>query len=394
MSYATTKWVNEKLLGLKYAIAMARRNKMGVWNALDNGVKAGPFEGADQSGQIDGLHDRVQGSGHGGREHYPSSIYTLNDGTIIPVNLAVLLEGEGSGWRSNLGRGTTFQRRANPAVVDSPMISCLAIGATDSERSLARLKGLRLRGGADIGVTDGTGLALGGPQEGNPLIDDVRLEQFPGTAAFLNNVFNCSIDHFRVTHSGSATDTKEACRIAGTPNGGTVTLNGYDWQFEQNSWTDLRIGGEPDFANGFVTEFNLFGAKFEGGLDVEAPYIHYAFCEISNLYGIGIFSHRSVPSILVEHMQLGPGEDQPVNQYGWIAQAPSVASPDYFIDVQGGNLHYHGGIRGTPGVAHVRIGANVRPGNFTFDGQVFDFNGTTSTPAELIVEDNRTNPEF
>ena len=311
--------------------------------------------------------------------------------TVEPTAANVLA---GSG--SNLGRSTLLKRRANPAVTDQPMLQVLGSDSGDSERGLLEVRHIQFDGGADAGVTNGEGLQIQRGQEN--FLERARFYNFPKTALRLTQVFNSTFIAPRITSSGDGT-TDAAFHLggAGTPGNvdGTITLSIFDLQMESNNGTDLKVTGNSVGVGHPATEINFVGGKFEGGVGVTAPYHHWEFAELVNVSSMGIFSHREVPMILSESLVTGIGEDRGVRYSNcWFEQAAGVDPPDYFIDHQGGALHFSNcTFKGTPNVAFALIDAAARAGSISFTGCQFidDAGGASTVPTAV---DNRTPAEF
>lgn len=373
-----------------------KKNEL-VYDVLDHKVKAGNVEFDDQSALLQALTDRIAASGHGGTEFFPARFgpYTVNDGWVVPENRAIYAEGEFPGWRSTGGKGSVLMRRSNPSVSGQPMLLGEGSDSGDSERCLLGVRNLQFDGGADAGVTDGEGVVFQRGQE--TYLEHTRFYNFPKTALRATQIFNGTWIAPRVTHSGDGTtDPAISIESTGTPGNvdGTITLDIFGLQQEQNNGTDLQITGNPNGAGHPSTEINIIGGKWEGGVGVSAPYHHHEFSELNRLNGGVIFCHREVPPILVEHLVTGDGEDRMVQYSNYtIEQAAGVTDPDYLIDVQGGAISFEGELRGDPAVAHVRIDNAVRAGAVAIDAKCFT-KATGGGRIPLVVEDNRTNPEF
>lgn len=361
-------------------VAEVRRNQVVAWNILDHGVKAGNLITDDQSAALAALAAQAAASTFGGRLFAPASSgpVRVNEGFPMPINRALLLEGEGSGWRSNGGHGTIFQRRANPSAdaltdLSGAMVACLGTDSGDNQRAIAGIAKMMLDGGADSGVTEGVGLAIGRGQ-GTPL-NDVYLRNFPGTAFLANQIFNADWRDLKITESGDGMDNP-AMQIgaAGAPGNtdGTITLNIHGLRLESNLGTDLKVTGNPVGVGHPSTEINILGGKCEGvsGAGTEAPYHHWEFAELVNVVAHTIFAHRTFPAILSEHLVTGPGEDRGVSYSGGkLEYGAAVTPPDYCIEILGGALSFSNyTIKATPNIAYVHIGPAARDGAFTWGG--------------------------
>lgn len=399
MARATTDWVNKKIYGLAIKVKMARRNKVPAWNVIDNGItpiRAGrPGTLRDQAPNGQGLADRIVNSLLGSKMVFPASPYVWNDICEFPVNRAIIVEGDGPGWRSSAGKGSVLLRLENPSAhggIDGAMLGFRGSGSGDAERAIGGVKHMQLDGGFSAGVTDGMGIFVQRGQEFT--LEDVRLYNFPRGALRANQVFNCDWRKVRVTHSGDEDTDEAAVHIggAGTPGNvdGTITLDIHGLQLEQNRWVDLRISGNPVGVGHPSTEINIIGGKCEGGLDVEAPYHHLEFAELVNIVGHGIFSHRSHPAIVSEHSVQGPGETRGVRYVGcWFEIGASVTPPDYFIEHSGGSIHFIGcTFKMDVNTALAHVASTARDSSISFTGcQFYDLGGDPS--AAPILDDDR-----
>jgi hypothetical protein len=322
---------------------------------------------------------------------------TMVNAIVVPENRAIRVKGYGSGWRSTGGAGTRLRRASANA---NPLLSCIGSGLTDTTRALMGVERLLFHGGRDAGYTSQAPLLqIDRWQQG--VIDDIYCFQNDGVGLALHNIYNCHVNKVNITHCGSPALDAAALHIGAAGSDGTVRFLANNWHIEQNFYTDVRLGN-PDNANGYVTEFVINGLSMEGGLDssgvpnpIPYPYLHLGFAESGIITGLYIYCHRSVPPILSEHPAGGgAGADDAVKiNGGGITQSSSVTNPDYFIDIQGGSVHFSNFyIRGKPNIAYIRIGANVRPGAVKWS----DCATTTrdgSTPPLLCV-DQRPVPEF
>lgn len=355
-----------------------------------HGVVSGAAAAA-QDAAVDAL---ITAIGTKGGETRPAPGITMLDSIEVPVNRAIRVRGYGPGWRSTGGRNTVLQRKT---AVSDPLLFCSGIDATNSGRALLDVMELQIDGRRDAGLM-GVGPLLVVNRGSECHVEDVRLYNNDGYGASFGQFYNGHIRELRVSHCGSPTldafgRTQPAVFFGGMPDGGAVTINCSDLQLEQNYCTDLRVGYKGD-AQGFVTEFNLEGAKFEGGLNssgvpaaIAFPYIDLDFCEIANFTDIIIFSHRSVPAIIVNHVA-GFGEDDGVHFNGLnITQSPTTADPDYMIEVTRGSCHIRNAtLRGKPNIAYIHVGANVHADAFSFDGNVVTRDGSAAPP---LVKDDR-----
>jgi len=401
VSYATTKWVSQKLKGEALKRLNGDQHRVPAWLATQNGVKAIKASDAstlnDQSGELQGIIDRMVDAALGNKLWIPAGTYVVNDGFQIPENHAVVVEGDGPGWRSAAGKGSYLLRTDDPsaeslAATGGAMIACLGSDSGDTKRALGGVRHLQLDGGASAGVTEGIGLEVQRGQEFD--LEHVRFYNFPSHALRANQVFNATWDKLRITHSGDAAADEAALHIggAGAPGNidGTITLDILGLQQEQNNGTDLKVTGNPTGTGHPSTEINIIGGKWEGGDSHTNPYHHWEFAELVNVVGIGIFSHRSGTPILSEHLLTGAGEDRGVTYTGcWFEIGSSVTPPDYFIEVLGGAVHFvNCTFKMDLASAFAHVGPLARPGCISFTGcRFFDLSGGVSTVP--LLDDER-----
>lgn len=357
---------------------------------------------ASQDTNINNLLTLISNSAKGG-ETRPDYGDTMADNIVIPENRAITIKGFGSGWRSTGGAGSRI-RRKSAAGSPTALMFCSGTGLTDSTRGLGRVQNLMLHGGRDSGfMNQGPLLTINRGQQ--IILQDLYLFQNDGYGLTLGNFTNSYLNEINITHCGTPTldafgRVQSAMFVGAAGTTGTVRFLANNIHIEQSFCTDIRLGNADD-SNGYVTEFVINGLSMEGGLNSSAvaapipyPYLHLGFAEIGVINGLHIFSHRSVPNILVEHPSGGgAGADQDVQiNGGSIIQSPSVADPDYMVEVTGGSIHFNNfEFRGKPNIAYIRIGPDVRPGNVSFDGRAITRDGTTPP---TLVKDERAIPEF
>lgn len=369
----------------------------------DNGYlwkRHGVVMGSGAAAQDANIEALLTAIGTQGGETRPQPGITRVDSVVVPHNRAIRIRGYGPGWRSTGGHNTALMRKNLTAEGDA-MFACDGVDFTNSGRALLDLYELMLDGARDAGLVQaaGVGPLLRIQRASESHIEDVRLYNNDGYGAVFGQFDNGHIEKFRVSHCGKdALDSlgrvMAAVAFYGMNDGGTVRVHGHDWQFEQNYATDLVVGNK-DSSDGYATEFNVHGLSFEGGLDaagavnpIDFPYIEFGFCEISNFSDITIFSHRSVPNIVVDHGAAGFGEDDGVHLNGLnITQSPTVDDPDYMIEVKSGSLHIRNAtLRGAPNIAYIHVESDVHEDAFSFDGNALTRDGSAAPP---LIKDDR-----
>lgn len=350
----------------------------------------------DQSPALQALADRIVNSSIGSKLWIPSSPYVVNEGISIPENRAIVIDGDGPGWRSAAGKGSVLQRLEEPSAdaitaTEGAIIAYLGSDSGDSDRAIGAVRHLQLDGGASIGVSEGIGLKVQRGQEFD--VEDLRLYNFPGVALRANQIFNGTWRKLRITHSGNDDDAAFHIGGAGTPGNtdGTITLDVIGLQMEQNAGTDLKITGNSVGVGHPSTEINIVGGKWEGPGDGSNanPYHHFEFAELVNLSSLGIFSFRSVPAILCEHLVTGPGEDRGVRYSNcWFELGAGITPPDYFVEVLGGSVHFSNcTFKMDVGTAFAHVGPSAREGAISFgDCKFIDLSGGRSTAPLLHDE--------